>query len=534
MTSGRLGGRFDVVVIGGGANGLTAAAVLGRAGLRVALLEGGDILGGQGRMVEFAPGFRAAPLSSDSGWLPTAVARALGLETLGPPAHDGPLAVPVSEGRFLVLPPDSARAAEAIRAHSAADASQWPAFTARLHRLAGFLGALYQTPAPDIDARSLGDLLPLLGIARRFRGLGRAEMIEFLRVLPMSVWELLDDRFECGPLKAAVATGGVQDFQQGPRSGGTGFVLLHHLVGAAPGAVRGRGAWRAGPSAFTDAAERVARASGVTVRAGTRVSRIRVENDRATGILLEGGEAIDATAVLSTAGAAHTLLDLVDPVWLDPEFLLAVRNIRHRGCTSVVLYALATLPEAPGLPREALAGLVSLTGSLEALERAADAAKYGEVPEAPHVELTVPTLRHPELAPAGKHVLAARVQYAPYRLREGAAWEAARREALADAVTAAIGRVMPGLASAIENRVTWSPLDLEQRFGLREGAVSHGELGLDQILFMRPVPGWGRHTTPIAGLFLGGAGTHPGPGVLGGPGWLAARRLLAERGKRGT
>lgn len=523
-------GRFDVAVIGGGANGLAAAAVLGRSGLRVVLLESGAVLGGQGRLVEFAPGFHAAPLSSDAGWLPPSVARALGLET--PPATDGPLSVSMSDGRFLVLPPDRATAAEAIRPHSAADAARWPDFSARLHRLAGFLGALYQTPAPDIDARSLADILPLLGIGRKFRGLGRVEMIEFLRVLPMSVWELLDDWFECAPLKAAVATGGIQDDQHGPRSGGTGFMLLHHLVGAAPGALRGRGAWRAGPGTFTDTAEKAARAAGVTVRTGARVARVRVESDRAAGVVLEGGEAIDAGAILSTAGPAHTLLELVDPVWLDPEFLHAVGNIRHRGCTSVVLYALGALPEVPGLPREAFAGLVSLTGSLEALERAADAAKYGEVPPAPHIELTVPTLRHPELAPQGRHVLAARVQYAPYRLRAGDTWDTARREALADRVTAAIGRVIPGFAAAIEHRVAWSPLDLEQGFGLREGAVSHGELGLDQILFMRPVPGWGRHTTPIAGLYLGGAGTHPGPGILGGPGWLAARRLLAERGRR--
>lgn len=517
---------FDVVVIGGGANGLVAAAVLGRAGLRVSLVEGGEALGGQGRLVEFAPGFRGAPLGHDSGWLPPAVARALALGPVAAPSPDGSLAVPVSAGRFLVLPADSARGAEAIRPLSARDASQWPAFTARLHRLAGFLGALYQTPAPDIDARSLEDLLPLLGLGRRFRGLGRVDMIEFLRSLPMSVWELLDDWFECGALKAAVATGGVQDFQHGPRSGGTGFVLLHHLVGAAPGAVRRP---CAAPATLTELAEGIVRRSGVTVRTRSRVSQIRVENDRTTGVVLDGGEAIDASAVLSTANPTHTLLELVDPVWLDPEFLHAVGNIRYRGCTSVVLYALGDLPEIPGLPREALAGVCSLTGSLEALERAADAAKYGGVPETPHIEVTVPTLRHADLAPAGRHVMAARVQYAPYRLRGGVAWDAHRREALADAVTTAIGRICPGFATAVLHRVAWSPRDLEEHFGLREGAVSHGELGLDQILFMRPVAGWGRHATPIAGLYLAGAGTHPGPGILGGPGWLAARRLLGDR-----
>jgi phytoene dehydrogenase-like protein len=525
--------RYDAVVIGAGANGLTAAAALGEAGLRVLLLERDETTGGQGRVVEFAPGFRAAPLGFDPGWLPPAVARTLRLSALEPAASDSPLSVAVEPGKFLTLSRDVARAADAIRAHSAGDAAKWPAFTARMKKLAGFLEVLYQTPAPNIDARSLGDLLPLLGVGRKFRALGRVDMIEFLRTLPMSVWELLDDWFESAPLKAAVAAGGIQDFQQGPRSGGTGFVLLHCLVGAPAGTMRGRVPWRSGPAAFTEAAEQAARRAGVTVRAGATVARVQVKDDAVAGVVLEGGEEIDSKYVLSTANPARTFLDWVDPVWLDPEFIHAVRNIRHRGCTAVALYALDALPRIPGLASpEALAGTVSLTPRVESLERAADAAKYGRVSEKPHVEVTVPTLHWPDLAPAGKHVLAARVQYAPYRLAGAAGWDAARRDALADSVTAAIEGVAPGFGSTVLHRAAWSPLDLEQRFGLREGAATHGELGLDQILFMRPVAGWGNHATPIAGLYLGGAGTHPGPGILGGPGLLAARRLLGHRRRR--
>jgi len=527
--------KYDVVVVGAGANGLTAAATLGGAGLRVLLLEREETTGGQGRVVEFAPGFRAAPLGFDPGWVPPAVAKTLQVSAPGSADSDSPLSVVVEPGKFLTLSRDAAHAADAIRAHSAGDAAKWPAFTARVRKLAGFLEVLYQTPAPDIDARSLGDLLPLLGVGRKFRALGRVDMIEFLRMLPMSVWEVLDDWFESAPLKAAVAAGGIQDFQQGPRSGGTGFVLLHYLVGATDGSVRGRAPWPAGPAAFTGAAEQAARRVGVTVRTGAAVARVRVKDDAVTGVVLLGGEEIDSKYVLSTANPARTFLDWVDPVWLDPEFLGAVQNIRHRGCTAVVLYALETMPRIPGLASpEALAGIVSLTPRLESLERAADAAKYGTVSEKPHIELTVPTVLSPDLAPAGKHVLAARVQYAPYRLADGAAWDGTRRDALADSVTAAIEAVAPGFASTVLHRAAWSPLDLESQFGLPEGAASHGELGLDQILFMRPVAGWGQHATPIAGLYLGGAGTHPGPGILGGPGWLAARRLLDHRRKRKT
>jgi phytoene dehydrogenase-like protein len=520
---------YDVIVIGAGANGLVSAARLGRAGLRVLLLEREEALGGQGRMVEFAPGFRASPLGTDPGWLPSPIARALGPEGLErSDAHPG-LAVAVEPGSFLSLSRDARQAADAIAIHSRSDAAKWPEFTARLRKLAGFLEALYLAPAPDISASSLGELLPLVGLGRKFRALGRRDMIEFLRTLPLSVWELVDDWFECAPLKAAVATGGIQDHQQGPRSGGTGFVLLHHLVGAPAGAVRGRAPWRGDPGAFILAAERAARRSGVTIRPGAGVARIQVRDDAVTGVALADGEEIAARTVLSTANPAHTLLDWVDPVWLDPEFLQAVGNIRHRGCTAVALYALERLPEIPGLAPEALTGVVSLTPSVVSLEKAADAAKFGTVSERPHVEITVPTLLWPELAAGGRHVLVARAQYAPYRLREGAAWDAARRDALAKSVTAAIEAVSPCFQSRIVGQATLSPRDLEERFGLREGAISQGELGLDQILFMRPVAGWGRHNTPIAGLYLGGAGNHPGPGILGGPGWLAARRILDDR-----
>jgi phytoene dehydrogenase-like protein len=520
---------FDVVVIGGGANGLVAASRLAKAGRRVLLLERSETAGGSGSVVEFAPGFRAAPLGLDPGWLPPRVAEGLGLTGLEQVATDTPLTVLTEPGAFLTLSRDPSRAAAAIGAHSKDDAAKWGRFTTQLRNLSGFLEVLYQTPPPDVDVSSLGELLPLLNLGRKFRALGRQDMIEFMRTLPMSVWELLDDWFTCGPLKAAVAAGGIQDLQQGPRSGGTGFVLLHHLVGAPAGSVRGRVPWRSGPGAFTEAAANAAQRFGVTMRMAAPVARIQVHDDAVTGVVLQSGEEIAATAVLSTADPARTFLEWVDPVWLDPEFVRALLNIRHRGCTAFVLYALERLPEFPGLSsRDALSGLVSLTPDLESLERAADAAKYGTVSERPHVELTVPTLLWPALAPTGRHVAVARVQYAPYRLKDGATWDDARRDASADRVTSTIEAVAPGFGSRVLHRAAWSPRDLEERFGLREGASSQGELALDQILFMRPVAGWGRHATPISRLYLGGAGTHPGPGVLGGSGWLAAERLLGR------
>jgi phytoene dehydrogenase-like protein len=384
-----------------------------------------------------------------------------------------------------------------------------------------------------MPALALGELLPLVGLGRKLRALGRHDMVELLRVMPMPVQDLLDDTFEGAPLKAAIAAGGVRDLRQGPRSGGTAFVLLHHLVGAAAGSVRARPWWREGPDAFAAAAEGAARRAGATIMPNAEVARIVVRDDAVAGVALANGDEIAAPVVLSTADPARTLLRLVDPAWLDPEFLHAVRNIKLRGSTAVVHYALDRLPAVPGLTdaAAALAGPVTLTSTMEALERAYDAAKYGTVSETPHVEFTVPSLRWPSLAPAGKHVAVATARFTPYRLRDDTAWDADRSHALGAAVTAAVSRAIPGFADAVLHRQVLTPPDLEARYGFTEGALTHGELTLDQILFMRPVPGWGRHAMPIAGLYLGGAGTHPGPGVVGGPGWLAARRVLAD-GKR--
>jgi phytoene dehydrogenase-like protein len=520
---------YDAIVIGAGSNGLVAAAALGKAGRRVLVVESHDEIGGLRRSSEFAPGFRV-PLSVDTGWLPPTIVRGLALPSIDA-TTPAIVAAVAADGDTLALSGEPARAADAIRGRSARDAERWVAFTDRLSKLVGFLEALYQLPPPDVDAAmSLGELAPLVSLGRKFRSLGRADMIELLRVLPMSIQDLLDDSFESPLIKAAVATAGIRDIRQGPRSGGTSFVLLHHLVGARAGSVGARPWWRAGPDAFIESVAAAARANRVDVRTGARVASILVREDAVTGVALDNGDELSAPIVVSTADPAHTLLGLVDPVWLDPEFLHAVRNIKLRGCTAFVRFALDHLPDIRGLDDSsaALAGSVSLTPSLDAMERAYDAAKYGEVSTAPHIEISVPTLRWPSLAPDGKHALVARAQYAPYHLRGGAPWDDTRSCALGETVTSAIDRVMPGFTDAVLHREILTPADLEARFGVTEGAMTHGELTLDQILFMRPVPGWGRYAMPIDGLYLAGAGAHPGPGVLGGAGWLAAKRILRE------
>lgn len=518
--------RFDAIVIGAGANGLTAAAALARAGRRVMVLEASDAVGGQARPIEFAPGFRA-PLQADTGWLPDRVAKGLGLR-VATSAPDVSVSI-VHDGAFRSLPTDAAQAAGVIKEHSSRDAAAWPALTQRLGTLSSFLGALYQAPPPDIDTTAFSDVASLLGLGRKFRALGREDMTELLRVLPMSVQDLVEDELETPWLRAAVGAGGVRDIRQGPRSGGTSFVLLHYLLGAPVGSVRARSWWADGPDAFVSAVEAAARSAGVSIRTNAAVSQITVSDDSVTGVVLESGEAIAAPLVLSTTDPAGTVLGLIDPVWLDPDLLGAVQNIKFRASTAVVQFAVDRLPSA--ISAAAWASVTTLSPDLDSIERAYDATKYGLASAEPHVEITSPSVRWPSLAPAGKHVVTAHVRYVPRAPRDGP-WSDARSRDLADRVLALISRALPGFSDRVLHRAVFTPSDFAVQFGLTDGALTHGELTLDQILFMRPIPGLSRYSTPIDGLYLAGAGSHPGPGVVGGAGWLAARAALSQRVKQ--
>jgi phytoene dehydrogenase-like protein len=489
---------YDAIVIGAGPNGLTAAAVLAKKGRKVLVLESATEIGGHTRAIEIAPGFRS-PLDADAGWVPPAVVNALG-----------------------IWYPDQWTHIVQMMASSGRDGVAWPRLVKQLQSFAGVLGALYQLTPPDIDTTSPTEVLPLLRVALKTRALGRREMVEFLRVMPMSVQDLVDDTLEDESLKAQVAAAAVRDLRQGPRSAGTTFNLLHHMTGGTPEGMVRRQSWLPdGPDAFAREAERVGRARGVEIRTGARVERITVKNGTVTGVALRGGDEIQARVVISTADPKRTMLGLVDPVWLDPEFMLAVKNIKLRGCAAFVLYGVAKIEE------RYFGTVTSLTSSTVALEKAADAAKYGGISDEPHIEFFSASNRWERagLAPEGKDVIAARVQYAPYALRNGS-WDRAAADALEKKVTAAIAREIPDFASKIEHRLVLTPRDVEERFGVTEGALTQGELTLDQILFMRPVPGWGHYEMPVRGLFLGGSGAHPGPGVLGGAGYLAAKAAL--------
>jgi phytoene dehydrogenase-like protein len=524
----------DLIVIGGGVNGLVTAAYLAKAGMQVLVLEARDTPGGLATSEVVMPGFHSDVAGADAGWLlPDIVEHlklgAAGLELVVPEAS---VFSPQADGRALTLWTDPARTAAEIGRFSPEDAHRWPDFAAQLARFARVLEAVYAATPPRIpDARGR-DLATLLGLGRRLRGLGRREMTEFLRVAPMSVAEWLEDWFGADAVKGAVGAGGISRILQGPRSAGTAFVLLHHHVGRPAGAVRGAQLVKGGPGALGRILTQVAQGFGAEIRTSAPVREIVVRDRRTIGVELETGEHVAARRVVSSADPRRTLCGLVPAAHLDPEFVRAVTNIRFRGAVATVHLALGELPQFSARPEDgALRGAITVAPSLDYLERAYDDAKYGGVSRHPYLEARIPTLLDPGLAPPRQHLMTVQMQYAPYHLRTGS-WDTAAKERLADSVVATLGELAPNLPGSVLARHVVTPKDLEEHFGLTEGHLYHGEMTLDQIVFMRPVAGWARYRTPIKGLFLCGAGTHPGGGLAGAPGRNAAHELLLKEGRR--
>jgi phytoene dehydrogenase-like protein len=500
---------YDVIVLGANLDGLAAAALIAKRGKRVLLLEESESIGGAHVTEEIAPGFRCDTVEHDLGWIPASVEKEL-TPNVGFVRHDVSAVALLGARETLVLSTDRTRAADAIRRHSAKDADQWSAFGDRIARLAGFLEALYVNRAPRPLSSQASDLASMLGLGRRARSLGRDGIFDALRTLPLSVADLLDEHFESDALKGLLASSGTTRILQGPRSGGTAFVFLHHHVGTPAGAIRSRRVVRGGLGVFAKALGECATRLGAALRTNAAIDRITMRDDRVSGVVLRGGEEIEARAVVSSLGARRTFFDLLDPVCVEPELAEAVSRIKHRGVCAKVNLALDSIP---GLDLASLGAALVVAPSVSELERGYDAAKHGGVSSSPYLEVRVPTAHDPSLAPAGKQVMSVLVQWAPYHLTRET-WDAARADALGDIVVRMLSDRLPGLADRIIAREVLTPVDLEQRYGLTEGSLTHGELTLDQILFMRPIPGWARHATPIDSLFLAGPGTHPGlPGA---------------------
>ena len=519
--------QYDAIIIGAGHNGLVAAATLAAAGKRVLVVEQRDTLGGLAATEEVWPGFHIDTGATDAALFQDEIVQKLGLASHGLEFRENPalLFAPQPDGRGLTLWRDEAKTVGEIAHFSARDAERWPAFRRQVERMTGLLRGMLLLAPPDLSALRGGDVKGWAPLALRLKRLGGDDMMELFRVLPMAARDYLDEWFESDALKGALGGSAVVGATLGPRGAGTNLGFLYQKLGGllAQRFVAG------GMGALSAALAAAATERGAAVRTGVAVERVLVDGDlepAAAGVVLSSGETVRAAAVLSNADPRRTLFGLVGPQHLEPETMRHVRNIIFRGSTARVNLALSGLPEFAGATDAAqLGGRIRVSPSLDYLERAYDAAKYGRFSKKPYLEIVVPTLHDATLAPPGHHVLAVTAQYAPYNLREGD-WDSRSAE-FADVVLDTLEGVAPGTRSKVVHCQVVTPLDWERDYGLTEGSIHHGQMGLDQMLVMRPIPGYSRYETPIRNLYLCGAGAHPGGGVTGAPGYNAARAVLA-------
>jgi phytoene dehydrogenase-like protein len=529
--------RFDVVVIGAGHNGLTAAAYLARAGRSVLVVEARDRPGGAADTVELAPGARVPAVAHTVGRLRPAIVRELelhrhGLDLIAP---DVRAFAPQPDGPPVVLWRDTAATVDGLRAVSSTDADAFAAFDRRVRALSGFLADLADQVPPDVAAPGVRDALTGLRLGRAYRGLGREDGREILRVVAMAVADFVAESFASDALRAVVAWRGVRHTAMGPWSGGTTKVLLDDAAGSDGGASGETVYARGGPGSVATALASAARAADAEIRTGAEVVAVTSTDGRATGVALAGGEEIAARAVVAGVDPKRLLTTLVDPVAIGPTLRWRASNIRTPGCVAKVNLVLDSLPDVPRAadPRLLRGRILVGTTGIDAMERVFDPSKYGEVADRLVIEATIPSLADPTLVAEtseGTHVLSALAQWVPYTLRD-ATWDE-RREALGDAVVATLETAMPGLSARIRARQVLTPRDLERDYGLTGGHPLHAEPGLDSFFLWRPLLGWARYRMPLEGLYLAGSGAHPGGGITGLSGRNAAREVLTDLGRR--
>jgi len=512
--------EFDAIVIGGGHNGLTAAALLGKAGRKVLVLERRDRVGGLAALEEFHPGYRVPGLLHDTTGLRPFVVEALGLERHGFSfrREELPVYAPQKEGGGLLLHRSAEVSAPEIRNFSARDADRYGDFRRFLSRVREFVAGMLNKPAPELSQPGLRDLWTLSRSAWELRRLGEKDLLELLRLGPLCAADWLNEWFEGKLLKAALAGPAIQGTWMGPWSAGTAANLLFQ-ESVAGFEVQG------GPAALTQALESAARSFGVEIRTSSPVAAIRTAGGRAEGVTLTSGEPLDCARVISTCDPRRTFLGLIPAREVPPGLDSSIRQWRCRGTLAKVHLALNGPLEFSGRPGARLEA-VRTGEELDELERAFDPVKYGECSSAPILDLRVPTISDPSLAPAGHHVVSILASFAPYDLRAG--WSEEKRKSLGESVLDVLERFAPAVRSRVVAGEILTPVDLEERYSLTGGQIHHGEIALDQLFSLRPAPSCARHATPIAGLYLAGGGTHPGGGITAAPGALAAAAVLSS------
>jgi phytoene dehydrogenase-like protein len=522
--------KYDAIVIGGGHNGLTNAAYLARAGKKVLVLERRHVLGGAAVTEEVFPGFKFSVCSYVVSLLRPEIIRDLdlprhGLEIL---PLDGTF-TPMPNGDYLWRVNDHGKTRREIARHSRLDAEAYEEFGKAMLAMCRFVKPILNMVPPDPATMNLRELAKLLFLGRRFRDLSNEDKYNQVQLMTMSAVDFLDQWFETDVLKATMSASGIIGTFLGVRSPGTAYVLLHHYMGEIDGAFRSWGFSRGGTGAISNAIASAARESGAEIRTEAPIAKIIVRKGRADGVVLENGDEFQADVVSSSVDPRLTFTRFIEPDALPDEFLEEVQRYKFRGSSGKVNLALDALPDFKCLPGAGahLRGAISISPSVEYMERAYDDAKYGNFSRRPYIDMVIPTLTDPSVAPPGKHILSCFVQYAPYKLRPGLNWDE-QREAFGNNVIDTIAEHAPNIKNIILHKQVLTPLDLERDFGLSEGNIFQGELSLEQLFFLRPVPGWAQFRTPIKNLYICGSAAHPGGGIMGAPGRLAALEMLKD------
>jgi phytoene dehydrogenase-like protein len=522
--------KYDVIVIGGGHNGLTNAAYLARAGKKVLVLERRHVLGGAAVTEEVFPGFKFSVCSYVVSLLRPEIIRDLdlprhGLEIL---PLDGTF-TPMPNGDYLWRVNDHGKSRREIARHSKVDAEAYEEFGKAMQAMCRFVKPILSMVPPDPSTLNPRELMKMLFIGKRFQGMSSEDKYNQVQLMTMSAIDFLDQWFETDVLKATMSASGIIGTFLGVRSPGTAYVLLHHYMGEIDGAFRSWGFSRGGTGAISNAIADAAREHGAEIRTEAPIAKIIVKNNRAQGVVLQNGDEIYGNVISSSVDPRLTFIKFIDENQLPGEFLEDVRRYKFRGSSGKVNIALDALPDFKCLPGPGahLRGAISISPSVEYMERAYDDAKYGNFSRRPYIDMVIPSLTDPSIAPPGKHVMSCFVQYAPYKLRPGLNWDD-QREAFGNTVIDTISEYAPNLKNIILNKQVLTPLDLERDFGLSEGNIFQGELSLEQLFFLRPVPGYARFRTPIKNLYMCGSATHPGGGIMGAPGRLAALEILKD------
>ena len=519
--------KYDIIVIGSGINSLVAASITAKAGKKVLVLEKRENIGGLASTNELAPGFMCNATYDTIKWIDPRIIKELQLKSQGLELIDmgiKRIALGARENEHVIFHKDPLATCESIANLSEDDSSKWINFTEHIKRLTKFLEKLYQLTPPNLPDIGLLDAIAMRSLLKPLVGQGPQGLVDLARTAPMMMPELMDEWFENELLRSALSTAGTNGLSYGPYASATGYNFLHqHLY--SDGIIHNSSIVKGGTGAFPKILNNILSSYNADIRTSSKVTSINIKNNTYESVTTQEGETIISNQIISGLDPHNTFINLVGNQNLNPSFHTQIKNIKYRGSTARVHFALKDMPKIKGVNNDYMNTIFSICPSVEYLERASDAVKYGFISKNPFVEFSIPSIVNPEFSPEGKHVLSASVQYAPYHLR-GSEWDRMSTNQLEQNTIKVLEKKIPDITKLIETSIVHSPKDLEDEFGLTEGNLNHGEMTLDQLLFMRPTASSSQYSTPFKNLFLCGPGTHPGGGLHGMNGYNAAKKVL--------